>query len=110
MCPVTEPRRDSSGTSRASIELSQQARNHCLFPMLDYLIKTSHQVNQSVARIEGTLEQLKVSVNTLQSAHEELKQLIEKTSKQSFSLKNEGYQVNLWCTIPYTMKKIYYIL
>ena len=50
-------RRDSFGPSRVSIELSQQARNLSLFPMLDYIVKTTHQTNQSVLRVEGALEQ-----------------------------------------------------
>ena len=77
---------------RGGIELSQHARNHPLFPMLDDIIRTTRQNQQSLLRIEQSFSR---ELQSIRSAQVELKELIEKTYKKNFSLKDEGFQVSI---------------
>ena len=74
-------------------EAPTQARYHPLFPMLDMIAKSTQQMHQKIAKLEGSMHQMKEEVKVVQNALNELKQLSEKTVKSSFSLKEEGYEV-----------------
>ena len=56
-------------------------------------MKTVHQNQQSLQRIESKIDQHGKEINSLQSVVKELKELQEKNDVQSFSLKAAGYEV-----------------
>ena len=61
--------------------------------MLDTSIKSCIQANDKIDRVNMSVQQLRGEVTIVKNAVEELKQLMEKHNRKSFSLKDEGYEV-----------------
>lgn len=85
-----------SSRSQPQSTANHATRNHPLFPAVDSSAKNSFQAVQAIQRLESQFTQLHSEVKAMQMAVKELKELIEKQSKQNFSLKNEGYEVSIF--------------
>ena len=89
------------GASRQQTNRQQQqqsssaiaSRSHPLYPILDASCKNTYQACQGIGKLELSVGQLRKEVKILQTAVQELKELIEKQNRISFSLKDEGYEV-----------------
>ncbi len=89
------------GASRQQTNRQQQqqsssaiaARSHPLYPILDASSKNAYQACQGVGKLELSVGQLRNEVKILQTAVQELRELVKKQNRIAFSLKNEGYEV-----------------
>ncbi len=84
MSNPTTSRLQTSRQQQPSSALS--ARNHPLYPIVDASSKHSHQACQAIG-------QLRSEMKLVQTAVQELKELIEKQNRVGFSLKDAGYEV-----------------
>ena len=64
----------------------EAAKGHPLYPMIDYIARTVYKHETQISTIEEDIKAIK-------NLQDELKQLINDTLKQSFSLKENGYEV-----------------
>ena len=78
---------------RDRIELSSQARAHTLFPLLDFIASKVAQQHQKFAVIESKQAKLENDLSEIKRVQEELQQLMQQTSKSTFSLKDSGFEV-----------------
>ena len=69
----------SSSLELTSIEFSNEASTHSLFSVL----KTTHQNQQELQKIDETLQQIEKTISGLKSVQEELKELQVKVQKWS---------------------------
>ena len=78
---------------RPYIEMTPQAKGHPLFPMLDFIACGIHSQNQRLSAMEVKISKLDSECQAVRRVQEELYQLMQQTSKKSFNLKEEGYEV-----------------
>ena len=84
----------SRSQNREQIQPSiNNARNHPLYPVVDAAAKHSLQACQAISKLESTVGHMRGEFKAMQTAVNELKELIEKQGKLGFSLKDEGYEV-----------------
>lgn len=81
MCDYVDNRRP-----RVGVGTEPPYRTHVLFPVLDYLSSSARQSQQTLQRLER-------SVQTISEVQEELMKLIKEQHKKTFSLKAEGMDV-----------------
>lgn len=87
------PNTSRPNQSNNSIVPTNAARGHMLYPMLDIAIKYSFQAIEGIKRVESSVTQLKGEMKGMQNAINELRDLIKSQKKSTFSLKEEGYEV-----------------
>ena len=78
-----------------AIEVSQQARSHPLFPLLDFIARGVHSQGQKIVAIEAKQGKLEADMAVVKHIQEELMQLMQTTAKHSFNLKDQGFEVYL---------------
>ena len=84
------------GTSRRGlIQLSDIAKQHPLFPMLDYIARSEYQQSEAIAEINRELEDVKRMVIRISDAQAELQILMQKVSNETFDLDRSGFKVRL---------------
>ena len=60
-----------------SIELSQQARAHPLFPLLDFLVKSTHRQQRLSENVDGRLSRLENELSSIKELQSELQKLVK---------------------------------
>ena len=81
--------------------MSNAARNHPLFPMLDYMVRETLQNRQAIQSVEETVKKVDKNLTLVKNAVDELKELIEKQQRGSFNLKEFGFQVSVYSCFMY---------
>ena len=76
---------DAGCSRRSGIQLSDGARQHPLFPMLDYIAKNSYKQSQAI-------QEVKSEIRTVRDAVTELKHLVDKLQDEG-SLNIHKYKV-----------------
>lgn len=89
------PQQQQTSTQVSHAAAAAAARSHMLYPLLDTCNKQSFQACEGVKRLEGTLNQVRGEFKAMQTAVNELKELMQKESKKNFSLKEEGFEVKV---------------
>ena len=72
--------------SAATIPLNDAAKQHLLFPVLDYIAKSSYKQTQ-------ILQEIKTEINVLKQAQQDLKELVEQLENKE-SLNIDKYKVH----------------
>ena len=75
------------------IQLNEQARQHPLFPPLDYVVRTTYQHGESLRELKQEVLAVKTEVIAVSEALKELKYLMEKVSNEAFDLEKSGFKV-----------------
>lgn len=81
----------SSSRNGTSIQLSDAAKSHCLFPLLDFIAKSCYKQSEVLQEVKG-------KINQLQQAQKELTELIE-SIHQTQSLCIDKYKVCEGCIV-----------
>ena len=66
-----DEKRKTKLRSIMAIDLSQQARADPLFPLLDYLVKSSHRQQKPVENIDGRLSKLDSELSSIRELQSE---------------------------------------
>lgn len=74
-------------------QMRNPARNHVLFPIVESAAKNSFQATEGIKRLESDVRQLRGEMKTMQTAINELKEVIVTESRRNYSLKDEGHEV-----------------
>ena len=79
--------------ARDRIELSAAARAHALFPIMDFIAAKTGSQSQKFNALEANQAKLEQDVTEIKRVLEELHRLVQQTVKNSFSLKESGFEV-----------------
>ena len=79
--------------ARDRIELSAAARAHALFPVMDFIAAKTASQSQKFNALEANQAKLEQDVTEIKRVLEELHRLVQQTVKNSFSLKESGFEV-----------------
>lgn len=72
----------------------QNARNHPLFGVLDFIAAKTQSNTSAIAAVDVRLEKLEDSVSRIAELQKELKQLVEQQKEYNFSIEKTKYKVN----------------
>ena len=92
----------------SSIELSDQARRHALFPLLDFIVKSSHSQQKQMDSYSTKLIKVETDCSQIMEMQKELQRMIKNFGESTFDIKKSIYQVYL-SYILYTMTSNQYL-
>ena len=78
---------------RGFIALSDQPKQHPLFPLLDYIARSEYHQIESISEVKRETKDIQKDVDEIKELQKELHGLIEKVSKETFDLDKSGYKV-----------------
>ena len=80
-------------TQPAASRGAEPYRSHPLFPVLEYLSTSVKQNQQTLQKMETSINTLQTKIVSISSVQEELLTLMNEQKKKQFSLKAEGFDV-----------------
>ena len=84
----------SHSRSRGStIELTSRAREHDLFPLLDYLVKTSSAQWRQIEAIDRKVSKVDGECSKIMEVQRELKELLQQFGESTFDIEKCDYKV-----------------
>ena len=76
------------------IELSSQAKGHPLFPLLNYLVKSSHHQQKQLETTQNRIAKLENDISKVSEVQKELMQLIRDFGETSYNIeKTSKYHI-----------------
>ena len=94
--------------SNCQFELSDQARRHALFPLLDFIVKSSHTQQKQMDGFSIRLLKVERDCSQIIETQKELEKMIKNFGESTFDIKKSIYQVYL-SYIFYTMSSNQYL-
>ena len=64
--------------------------------MLDYIARGTHQQGQRLGEVERRLARLEQECNSIKQLQTEMLELLQQNTQKNFSLKQEGFEVELF--------------
>ena len=73
------------------IELSDQARRHALFPLLDFIVKSSHAQQKQMDSFSTKLIKVETDCSQIMEMQKELQRMIKNFGESTFDIKKSIY-------------------
>ena len=86
----------------------QNARNHLLFGVLDFIAAKTQSNTSAIAAVDVRLEKLEDSVSRIAELQKEFKKLVEQQKESNFSIEKTKYKVNLFGLMTPPIYYLYY--
>ena len=77
--------------SMSPIELSDQARRHALFPLLDFIVKSSHAQQKQMDSFSTKLIKVETDCSQIMEMQKELQRMIKNFGESTFDIKKSIY-------------------
>ena len=84
----------SENVLNQKIPVTQQAKTHPLFPMLDFLVRSTYSIHNQLDDIKKRLKAVEDNGTVANRVQKELEQLIREFGESTFEIEKTPYQVS----------------